>query len=147
MKVREIMTPDVEVAFPDDSLQTAAGLMRDNETGVLPVCESGRLVGMITDRDITIRAVAEGKSPSDCMVREMMTEEVHYAFAGDEVDGVARKMAEWQYTGCRFSAAKGSSSASSRSATLRSKAKTRKAPLEPCTGLLDRARSTSLLGE
>ena len=96
MRVAEIMTPDVEVAAPDDWVQTAAALMRDNGAGVLPVCESGRLVGMITDRDITIRAVAEGKSPSGCIVREVMTEPVNYAFEDDEVDDVARKMAQWQ---------------------------------------------------
>jgi CBS domain len=55
MKVCQIMTPDVEVAAPDDRVQTAAGRMRDSEAGVLPVCDSGRLVGMITDRDITVR--------------------------------------------------------------------------------------------
>lgn len=64
-------TSDVETVAPDDSLQTAAGLMRDNGVDVLPVYEGGRLVGMkITDRDITVRAVAEGKPRSGRMVHE-----------------------------------------------------------------------------
>lgn len=96
MKVSEIMTPDVEVARPDDTLETAAELMRDTDAGAVPVCDAGRLVGMLTDRDIAVRAVAEGKSPHACVVREVMSEPVRFASADDEVADVAVKMAEWQ---------------------------------------------------
>jgi CBS domain-containing protein len=96
MKVSEIMTLDVEVTSPDDSVETAAKMMSDTGAGVLPVFDGERLIGMITDRDITIRAVAEGKSPSACVVREVMTEEVNYAFEDEDVGEVALKMAEWQ---------------------------------------------------
>src|SRR4026209_2782745 len=64
MYVREVMTPDVVVASPDDTLQRAAEMMIDIDAGVLPVGENDRLVGMLTDRDITIRAVAAGKEPT-----------------------------------------------------------------------------------
>jgi CBS domain-containing protein len=72
MKVSEAMTRDVCVARPDLSIQEAAKLMADIDAGVLPVGENDRLVGMITDRDIALRAVAPGKGPQTA-VREVMT--------------------------------------------------------------------------
>ena len=63
MKVNEAMTRDVCIARPDQSIQDAAKMMADIDAGVLPVGESDRLVGMITDRDIAVRAVAQGKGP------------------------------------------------------------------------------------
>ena len=62
MKVGELMTPDVEVIKPDDTLHTAAKMMADLDAGVLPVGENDRLVGMITDRDIAVRAIAADMS-------------------------------------------------------------------------------------
>jgi CBS domain-containing protein len=96
MKVGEIMTPDVEIAAPEDTIQTAAQMMADSGIGVLPVCDGNRLVGMITDRDIAVRAVAEGKPPGGCAVREVMTEDLNYAFEDEEVESIAKKMGEWQ---------------------------------------------------
>jgi CBS domain-containing protein len=96
MKVSEIMTLDVDTAAPDDTIQTAALMMADGGVGVLPVCDGERLVGMITDRDIAVRAVAEGKAPGECSVREVMTDDLNYAFEDDEVKSVAQKMGEWQ---------------------------------------------------
>lgn len=96
MKIREIMTLDVETAAPDDTVRTAAQLMADTGAGVLPVCDGNRLVGMVTDRDITVRAVAEGKAPDQCSVRDVMTEDVNYAFEDDDVKRVAQKMGQWQ---------------------------------------------------
>ena len=61
MNVREVMTSDVVIASPDDTLQRAAEMMIDIDAGVLPVGENDRLVGILTDRDITVRAVAAGK--------------------------------------------------------------------------------------
>ncbi|HWB48002.1 MAG TPA: CBS domain-containing protein [Stellaceae bacterium] len=96
MKVSDIMTVDVEVTAPDDTVRTAAQLMADTGAGVLPVCDGERLVGMVTDRDIAVRAVAQGKSPEQCAVRDVMTPDVNYAMAEDDIENVARKMGEWQ---------------------------------------------------
>ena len=73
MKLNEIMTPDVQVVSPDTSIAEAAGKMRSLDVGVLPVTEGKRLIGIITDRDITIRAVAEGRDPKGTKVRDCMT--------------------------------------------------------------------------
>src|SRR5215208_5092894 len=79
MKVGEIMTRGVEITSPDDTVQQAASRMAELDVGVLPVGENDRLVGMLTDRDIAIRAVAQGRGP-DTKVREAMTPEVRYCF-------------------------------------------------------------------
>jgi CBS domain-containing protein len=96
MKVGELMTQDVEVIRPDDSLQTAAKMMADLDAGILPVGENDRLVGMITDRDITVRAVAKGRAPEKTTVRDAMSEEVRYCFEDEDSEEVARKMGSWQ---------------------------------------------------
>jgi CBS domain-containing protein len=87
------MTRDVKLASPDQTIQEAAKMMCDCDAGVLPVGENDRLVGMITDRDIAIRAVAEGKS-CDTKIREVMSEEVLYCFEDQELEDVARNMAD-----------------------------------------------------
>ncbi len=73
MKIREIMTPDVQCVGPDESLVEAASLMRQLDVGALPVCENDHVVGMLTDRDIAIRAVAAGYDPNETAVRDIMT--------------------------------------------------------------------------
>lgn len=93
MRVSEAMTRDVRVALPDQTIQEAARMMCDVDAGVLPVREGDRLVGMITDRDIAVRAVAEGKGPQT-PVREVMSPEVMYCFEDDDTDAVARNMAD-----------------------------------------------------
>ena len=65
MNISEVMTRDVQVASPDDVLQKAAQLMEQNDFGMLPIGENNRLVGMLSDRDITIRAVARGLAPTN----------------------------------------------------------------------------------
>ena len=60
MKISDVMTPNPKTVKPNDSIQTAASIMRDEDAGVVPVVEGGRVVGMVTDRDIVIRAVADG---------------------------------------------------------------------------------------
>jgi CBS domain-containing protein len=95
MKVSEVMTREVRVANPEQSLREAAQLMAELDAGVLPVGADDRLVGMITDRDIAVRGVAKGKTP-DTPVREVMTDEVKYCFEDEEVDHVARNMADIQ---------------------------------------------------
>jgi CBS domain-containing protein len=89
------MTPDVEIVAPDDTLHTAARMMADLDTGALPVGENDRLVGMITDRDITIRAVAEGRDPDKAKVRDAMSEQIRFCFEDEDTQEVSRKMSDW----------------------------------------------------
>jgi CBS domain-containing protein len=96
VKISDIMTSDVETAQPDDTLRTAARMMADLDVGVLPVGENDRLVGMITDRDITVRAVAEGLNPDEAKVRDVMTTDLRCCFADDDVAAAAEKMGQWQ---------------------------------------------------
>ena len=92
MQVSEIMTSHVEVIHPDATLKEAAEKMSRLEIGPLPVCDGERLVGMLTDRDITIRATAQGRDPNTTKVREAMTAEVVYCFADQEVEIAAQMM-------------------------------------------------------
>jgi CBS domain-containing protein len=96
MKVREIMTREVTVVSPTDDLQTAAQLMEKNDFGMVPVGENDRLVGMLSDRDITIRAVARGLAPDRTKVREVMTTDVKYVYEDESVDDVSRSMSALQ---------------------------------------------------
>lgn len=93
MKVGDIMTRDVHVVRPDDSIRNSAAIMARIDAGAVPVCDGEQLVGMITDRDLATRAVAEGKSP-DTPVREIMTDHIHYVFEDEDLDHVAETMAE-----------------------------------------------------
>jgi CBS domain-containing protein len=95
MKVSEVMTPDVRIVSPEQTLEHAARTMGEIDVGVLPVGENDRLIGMITDRDIALRGVAKGKGPG-AKVREVMSEEVKYCFADQDLEEVARNMAEIQ---------------------------------------------------
>jgi CBS domain-containing protein len=93
MKVSDCMSPDVRIASPGWSIRDAARAMKEIDAGFLPVGEHDRLVGMVTDRDITIRAVAEGKGP-DTEVRDVMSGEVIYCFEDDDLDSVATRMSD-----------------------------------------------------
>jgi CBS domain-containing protein len=95
MKVGEVMTRDVRLIEPTSSIQEAARMMAEIDTGIMPVREGDRLVGMITDRDITVRAVAQGRGP-DTPVREAMTADVKYCCEDDDTNDVARNMADIQ---------------------------------------------------
>lgn len=95
MKVSEAMTRDVRIANPDQSIREAAQMMVDLDAGALPVGAEDRLIGMITDRDIAIRGVAKGRTP-DTPVRDVMTADVKYCFEDEEVENVARNMADIQ---------------------------------------------------
>jgi CBS domain-containing protein len=95
MKVSEAMTKDVRVANPDDTIRKAARTMASIDAGVLPVGENDRLIGMITDRDIAIRGIANGKGPK-AKVRDVMTEDVKYCFDDQEIEDVTRNMADIQ---------------------------------------------------
>jgi CBS domain-containing protein len=95
MLVCEAMTPDVLMVNPDQSIYDAARLMAEYNVGSLPVGENDRLVGVVTDRDIAIRAVADGK-PAETQVREVMSKDVKYCFEDEEIDEVASNMGDVQ---------------------------------------------------
>jgi CBS domain-containing protein len=92
-KVCDVMTRDVRIVAPDQTLREAATMMADADVGSLPVGENDRLIGMITDRDIVLRAVADGRHP-DTAVRDVMTDRIQYCRDDETVDEVARHMAE-----------------------------------------------------
>jgi CBS domain-containing protein len=94
--VAEVMSRDIELASPNDTVQQAAAAMAKADAGILPVGEQDKLVGMTTDRDIAIRLAAEGKDPAKTKVQEVMTSEVKYCFEDDELNDVAENMAELQ---------------------------------------------------
>lgn len=96
MRVAEAMTRSVQLASPDQSIADAAKLMADCDCGVLPVQENDRLVGMITDRDITVRATSAGEAPDGVTVEEVMTDDVRWCYADQEVDEVMQQMADVQ---------------------------------------------------
>jgi CBS domain-containing protein len=93
MQVRKAMSGDVKIANPNQSIREAARLMAELDCGCLPVGENDRLVGMITDRDIVVRAVAAGKSLKT-PVRDIMSSNVRYCFDDAELDEVAQNMAD-----------------------------------------------------
>jgi len=93
MKVSKCMTRDVELVNPTQTIREAAQMMADLDAGALPVQQDDRLVGMITDRDIAVRAVAQGKSP-ETPVRDVMSPELLYCFDDQEIEDVSRNMGE-----------------------------------------------------
>jgi CBS domain-containing protein len=96
MRVSEAMTRDVRVATPGQSIRDVAKIMAEIDAGSMPVGENDRLVGMITDRDIAVRAVAQGKGP-DTPVREVMSDsQVLYCYEDEELDHVAKNMGSEQ---------------------------------------------------
>jgi CBS domain-containing protein len=96
MQLKEIMTTDVTLTDPNSTLQAAASAMRDGDFGILPVGENDRLVGTLTDRDITVRAVAAGKDPTRTTVREAMSEGITYCFEDQSTDEAAAVMSRNQ---------------------------------------------------
>ena len=95
MQVQDLMTRDVAMINSDQSVQKAARLMADLGVGILPVGEGGRLVGMITDRDIAVRGFAVGNGPNT-RVRDVMTPDVKYCYADQDIDEIATNMANIQ---------------------------------------------------
>jgi CBS domain-containing protein len=93
MNVRDCMSHDVHLTSPDETMQAAARMMKEADTGALPVGENDRLVGMVTDRDIAVRGVGEGRS-FETPVREVMTTKIEYVFEDDDLGDVSAKMGE-----------------------------------------------------
>jgi CBS domain-containing protein len=96
MQIKEIMTKNPEVIQPDAPLQEAAEKMKRLNVGSLPVCDGQELKGMITDRDITVRATARGGDASSTSVRDVMTPDVAYCYEDDDVKEAARTMEQRQ---------------------------------------------------
>ncbi len=94
MQVRDAMTRDVRVATPGQTIRDVARLMAEIDAGSLPVGENDRLIGMITDRDIAVRAVARGLGPETPVREVMSTDQVMYCFEDDDIDDVAKNMGE-----------------------------------------------------
>lgn len=95
MKISDVMSRDIEIASPTDSIRSVAQKMASNDVGAVPVCDGRRIQGMVTDRDITIRAVAQGLSP-DSPISQVMTGNLEYVMASDDLDRAADKMADHQ---------------------------------------------------
>jgi CBS domain-containing protein len=97
MRVKEIMTASVECISPSTTIQDAARMMKELDIGPLPVCgDNDRLAGIVTDRDIAIRAVAEGLDPATTKVREIMTPHIVYCFEDQDVSDAAHMMEQKQ---------------------------------------------------
>ena len=96
MQLKDVMTPEVEVIPPEASIYAAATTMSHRDIGPLPVCDGEHVVGMLTDRDITVRAVAAGRAPLTTQVREVMTLDVVYGFEDQAVEDAARLMEQYQ---------------------------------------------------
>jgi CBS domain-containing protein len=96
MKVSDVMTRDVECISPDTTIREAAQKMSNLDVGPLPVCDNDRLAGMLTDRDITVRAVAQGADPNHTTVRDVMTREILWCFEDEDVQRAAQQMREKQ---------------------------------------------------
>ncbi len=92
MLIKEIMTPSAEIVHPQTSVKDAAARMKILGVGVMPVGDQDRLVGMLTDRDITIRTVAEGKDPNKTEVGHVMTPDITYCFEDQELNEAAELM-------------------------------------------------------
>jgi len=96
MQVQEIMQTDVRLADPNMTIRDAARRMRADNIGALPVGENDQLIGMVTDRDIVVRAVAEERAAGNTTIREVMSEGLWHCFADDGVEQAAAVMAEHQ---------------------------------------------------
>ena len=94
--ISEIMTPDVATIGPSETIQRAAQLMDELNIGSIPVFEGERLVGLVTDRDIVVRAISAGKAPAATRVDEVMSAGIDYCFPDQPVDEVMERMRELQ---------------------------------------------------
>lgn len=96
MLLRDVMTRHIEEIPPQASLQDAAEKMKSLDVGALPVCENDKLIGMLTDRDIAIRAIADGRDPKNTRVSDAMTPDVCYCFEDEDVDKAVKLMEQRQ---------------------------------------------------
>jgi CBS domain-containing protein len=92
MKVKDVMTENAKCISPDDSIQSAAKSMKTLDVGALPVCDNDRLSGMITDRDIVVRGVCEGRDAAATKVRDIMTPHISFCFDDQDIKVAAKVM-------------------------------------------------------
>jgi CBS domain-containing protein len=91
-KIADIMSTDVRTVQPQDSLRRAAQCMQELDVGALPVCDGERLLGMVTDRDIAVRAIADGLNPDEACVSDIMTPDVAFCTADQDAEEAKRLM-------------------------------------------------------
>jgi CBS domain-containing protein len=96
MKLRDIMTKNVDVVSPETTLEQAARRMKELNVGSIPVCDGENLKGILTDRDITVRAVALGRDPRDTLAEETMTPNVVFAYEDQPIEEAAKLMSQYQ---------------------------------------------------
>ncbi len=96
MKIEEIMSPECKYLDENASVVDAAKMMAAEDFGAVPIANGNKLVGMLTDRDIVMRAVAQGCDPAKVKVSEMMSGKVYYCYSDDDIDEIADNMAELQ---------------------------------------------------
>jgi CBS domain-containing protein len=96
MELREVMTTDVKTIGPRSTIREAAEQMAHLDIGAIPIAEGNRLLGMVTDRDITVRATAEGRDPNSTRVSDVMTSDVVYCYDDDTTEEAALKMRQLQ---------------------------------------------------
>lgn len=96
MRVSDLMTRDPQTVSPDDTLHHAAELMDELDVGILPVCDGDRLLGVITDRDITVRSTSAGQAPDTTKVASAMTDEVRYCYEDETVEEAEQLMQQAQ---------------------------------------------------
>ena len=94
MQIQQIMSKNVEYIGPETPIATAAQKMRDKDIGFIPVCDNDRIVGTLTDRDLVIRAIAQGRDCRNAQAREVMTQEVFYCYSDENVEHVGEVMRE-----------------------------------------------------
>jgi len=94
--IQDVMTKDVQFVSPEDSVRRAAQMMDEFNVGAIPVCDGAKLVGMITDRDITVRSTAAGQAPEKTRVGDVMSTDVRTCYAGQSVDEVLTQMGDVQ---------------------------------------------------
>jgi len=95
-QIKDVMSPNFKFMAPDSPIAQVAQQMRDMDCGFMPLAENDKMVGMITDRDITIRAIAEGKDPANTTAREVMTAKTLYCYDDQDIEEVCNNMGEIQ---------------------------------------------------
>ena len=95
MKISDLMTTEIETDTPQQTAKEAASFMLSADTGSIPVCDNGKVIGMITDRDIAVRGVAEGRGP-ETSVRDLMSKDIVCAREDDDISAIASRMSEAQ---------------------------------------------------
>lgn len=95
-QIKDIMIPSIKWMSPDSPVSKIAQTMRDMDVGFIPLAENDRMIGMVTDRDITVRAIAAGKNPESTAARDIMTPKTYYCYDDQDIEEVCNNMGEIQ---------------------------------------------------